>query len=92
MGGSFFIGSRFTLSSELAIVINAKNNASGALNSVSGDLDKVSKSGKEAGLSLAGIGKNLTNVGKGLTAGVTLPLLGIGAAALKASRRERADP
>ena len=70
---------------ELQILINAKNQASAALATVKKDLDGIGQSGSSVGEMLKSVGSTLTGVGAGLTAGVTLPLVGIGTAAISAS-------
>lgn len=61
---------------ELALAITARNQAQAVLNQLKKDIGGVSER-------LRGMGSGLQSVGGKLTAGVTLPILGLGGAALK---------
>lgn len=70
---------------ELQILIIAKNQASLVLGSVKNELSDVAKSSRSLSDSMKDFGKGMKDVGSTLTAGFTLPLVGIGTAAIKAS-------
>lgn len=65
---------------ELKVRISADTNGlKGALNGISGDISRVSKDFE----GLKKVGEGISSVGKKLTAGLTLPIVGIGVASTK---------
>ena len=69
-----------TLTKELKVKITADaNGLKGALNGISKDISKVSKDFE----GLKKVGEGISNIGKKLTMGLTLPIVGIGAASDK---------
>lgn len=68
---------------DLALNITARNQAQAVLNSLGSGLGKVAAQAKTAQQQLAALGAGLTSAGTKLTAGVTAPLLGFAAAAIK---------
>ena len=69
-----------TLTKELKVKITADaNGLKGALNGISDDISKVGKDFE----GLKSVGKGITSVGKALTAGLTLPIVGVGIASTK---------
>ena len=70
---------------ELALTISARNQAQAALRQLRGDIDGVAKQVQSVSDRMRKMGDGLKNVGGKLTAGITLPVLGIGGAALKAA-------
>lgn len=71
-----------TLTKELKVKISADaNGLKGALNSISSDISKVSKDFD----GLKKVGESISSVGKKLTAGLTLPIVGVGVASSKLS-------
>ena len=68
------------LTKELKVRITADaNGLKGALNGISDDVSKVSKDFE----GLKNVGSKLSSIGKTLTAGLTLPIVGIGVASTK---------
>ena len=71
-----------TLTKELKVKITADaNGLKGALNSISKDISNVSKDFE----GLKKVGEGISNIGKKLTAGLTLPIVGVGVASSKLS-------
>lgn len=71
-----------TLTKELKVKITADaNGLKGALNGISSDISKVSKDFD----GLKKVGESVSSVGKKLTAGLTLPIVGVGVASSKLS-------
>ena len=69
-----------TLTKELKVKITADaNGLKGALNGISSDISKVGKDFE----GLKSLGNGISSVGKALTAGLTLPIVGIGVASTK---------
>ena len=69
-----------TLTKELKVKITADaNGLKGALNGISKDISKIGKDFD----GLKNLGQGISSVGKALTAGLTLPIVGIGAASAK---------
>lgn len=68
---------------QLSIVIDAQNQAKGVLAGFSRDLKAMQASAKQAGQQMKAMGQSLTKIGGGLTLGVTAPIAGFGAMALK---------
>lgn len=71
------------MGAEMALIITARNQAQAALNSLRGGLDDIKKEARSVSDQMRKMGDGLKNVGGKLTAGVTLPILGMGGAALK---------
>ncbi len=73
------------MSTDVEIVIKARNEAQAAINAVKGDLQQLG--GVASGLKahFADMGATLRNVGMGLTAAVTAPVVAMGATALSAA-------
>ena len=68
------------LTKELKVRITADaNGLKGALNGISDDISKVGKDFE----GLKNVGSKLSSIGKTLTAGLTLPIVGIGVASTK---------
>lgn len=71
-----------TLTKELKVKITADaNGLKGALNCISKDISNVSKDFE----GLKKVGEGISNIGKKLTAGLTLPIVGVGVASSKLS-------
>ena len=69
-----------TLTKELKVKITADaNGLKGALNSISSDISKIGKDFD----GLKNLGQGISSVGKALTAGLTLPIVGVGVASVK---------
>ena len=54
------------------------------LSAVPSKIDKISAGFEKAGKKISAVSKKVEDVGKGLTTGVTVPLVGVGAASMKA--------
>jgi TP901 family phage tail tape measure protein len=70
---------------DVTMIIKARNESAAALSAVKGDLEQVNKAARGVGDQLKSAGDALAGAGGRLTAGVTLPLIGVGVAALSAS-------
>ena len=69
-----------TITKELKVKITADaNGLKGALNSISSDISKIGKDFD----GLKNLGQGVSSVGKALTAGLTLPIVGVGVASVK---------
>ena len=69
-----------TLTKELKVKITADaNGLKGALNGISSDISKIGKDFD----GLKNLGQGISSVGKALTAGLTLPIVGVGVASVK---------
>ena len=75
-------------SQELNIVIQAKNQAQTALNQVSGQLDGIKDKTTSISESMSSLSAGLATAGAGLTAGITLPILGLGKAAIEGAAKQ----
>jgi tape measure domain-containing protein len=71
------------MAAELSIVISAKNQASSALKSVAADVANVGKTAQTVQQQMKGMGEAMQGLGGKLTLGVTTPILGFAAAAIK---------
>lgn len=65
------------------IVIRAKNEFSSTLNTLTSDLASAQRTLKSTGKAIEQTGYNTMKVGEGMIKGITLPIVGIGAAAVK---------
>ena len=73
---------------ELALNITARNQAQAALNSIGSGLGKIAAQAKTAQQSLAAMGQAMTGAGTALSVGVTAPILGFAAAAIKGAAEQ----
>jgi TP901 family phage tail tape measure protein len=71
--------------SDVTIVIKAQNQAQAAMQAVKGDLEQIGRTAGGLKQQLANAAAEMRNVGMGLTAGVTLPIVGIAAAAVNSA-------
>lgn len=70
---------------ELQILIVAKNQASLALGGLKNEISDVAKTSRSLSDSFKDFGKGMKDVGGSLSAAITLPIVGIGTAAIKAA-------
>lgn len=71
--------------SDVTIVIKAQNQAQAAMQAVKGDLEQIGRTAGGLKQQLANAAAEMRNVGMGLTAGVTLPIVGVAAAAINSA-------
>ena len=71
----------------LDLVVTAQIKAKEALDQLKGQIQDTKDSAKGLKEQMQDMGKNLTSVGTKLTAGVTLPIVGIGVAAIEAAAK-----
>lgn len=71
--------------SDVTIVIKAQNQAQAAMQAVKGDLEQIGRTAGGLKQQLANAAAEMRNIGMGLTAGVTLPVVGIAAAAVNSA-------
>lgn len=67
----------------LDLVLRAQNKTKDVFNEVNGSVDDTKDKIKSLKEQMQDVGSSMKNVGSGLTAGVTLPIVGLGLAALK---------
>lgn len=73
---------------DLALNITARNQAQAVLNSLGSGLEQVAAQAKTAQQSLKAMGDGMVSAGTKLTAGVTAPILGFAAAAIKGAAEQ----